>query len=113
MSNIANGTVRSDGKKELGPATARIAPRGVINDQRALGAVRNDETVDEVMQLTPIATSLVHRTAQHPRSFAVRRILHIYMFAVLLLLFKHVKLSVTEEYIQHGYRKMYAMQINH
>ncbi len=71
----AVGAGVADREEDLVPATGGVAPAARVEDQRALRAVRQNEAVHQVVDLTPVSTTLVQVTHQLLRTRAVLRVL--------------------------------------
>ena len=61
--------------EDLLPAAGGVPPAAGLEHQRALRPVRDDETVHEVVDLTPVATALVQVTHQLLRTRTVLGVL--------------------------------------
>lgn len=65
----------TDGQKDRLPAAGSVAPVVGFQDERALGAVRDHEAVDDVVQLAAVTAALIDVTHQLPGLATVWRVL--------------------------------------
>lgn len=71
----AVGATVTDRKEDTLPATGGVAPVVGLQDECPLGAVRDHEAVDDVMELAAVAAALINVAHQLPGLTAVRRVL--------------------------------------
>lgn len=69
------GAGLADGPEHGLPAAGRVAPVLRLQDERALGAVRDHEAIDHVVQLAAIATAFVDVTHKFLSFAAILRVL--------------------------------------